>query len=391
MPLADALTTDVDLANGEERYGLTVVFCSDCYLVQILETVDDEVLYGRNYPYYSSFSPALLKHSRVNALSLIETRHLGPQSLVIELASNDGYLLKNFKEKGIPVLGIDPAEGPAAEAVKIGVPTICDYFGTELAGRLQADGTQADVVIGNNVLAHVSDLNGFVGGIAKILKPGGVTVIEAPYLKDLIDRCEFDTIYHEHHCYFSVSALAKLFARHGLTLADVQHLPIHGGSLRLFVTHESMVSDAVKAYLADEENAGMKEFAYYGDFGQRVAAIKQRLVELLTDLKSRGHSIAAYGAAAKGATLLNYTGVDAGYLDFVVDRNVHKHGAYMPGVRVPVKDPGALLTEKPDYVLMLAWNFSDEILRQQEEYSRRGGRWIVPIPFPVVLDEMAVH
>jgi len=389
MPLSDALV-DGRSDQPEARYGLTVVFCRACCLVQILETVPPEVLYGTDYPYYSSFSPYLLQHSADNARSLIASRYLNERSLVVELASNDGYLLKNFHQAGIPVLGIDPASGPAVEAQKAGIRTIVAYFGREMGEELRRQGLQADVVIGNNVLAHVADLNGFVAGIATLLKDDGVAVIEVPYVRDLIDHCEFDTIYHEHHCYFSITALLALFQRHGLKLSDVGHYPIHGGSLRLFVTHNEPVSDAVTTYLAEEQRAGLQRFDYYRDFAQRAQRVRTELRRLLRGLKGAGKRIGAYGAAAKGSTLLNFTGVGADVIDFVVDRNVHKQGMLMPGVHIPVREPEALVQEMPDYVLMLSWNFRDEILQQQAEYTRRGGLWIVPIPYPETLAPAAV-
>jgi SAM-dependent methyltransferase len=387
MPLSDGLVTPEQYARGEDRYGLTVVFCRNCCLMQIKETVPPEILFGADYPYYSSFSEYLLQHSRDNALRLIESRKLGPDSLVVELASNDGYLLKNFQEKGIPVLGIDPAPGPAAAAEKIGVPTLCEFFDADMARRLRDEGKRADVVIGNNVMAHIPDLNDFVEGISILLKDDGICVIENPYVKDLIENCEFDTIYHEHQCYHSVTAVSQLFARHGMTLFNVEHYPIHGGSMRYFGGPNQEVGESVKRYLADEAAAGLTSFDYYRDFGARVESIKTELVRLLQELKSSGKRIAAYGAAAKGSTLTNYTGVDHRFLDFVVDRNVHKHGLFMPGIGVPIRPVEALVEDMPDYVLILAWNFKDEILRQQSEYTRRGGRWIVPIPFPAVLEQ----
>ncbi len=385
-PLADGLLTPEQLDQPEPRYPLNVVFCGSCSLVQLREIVAPEVVFGEDYPYFSSFSDALIDHSRRNVEAIIAAQDLSENSLAVELASNDGYLLQFFAKEGIPVLGIDPAPGPAAAAEAAGVPTLREFFSRELAERLVAEGTTADVIIANNVLAHVADLNGFVAGIATLLTAEGVAVIEHPYLRDLIDHCEFDTIYHEHLCYFSVSALVPLFERHGLFLNDVQHLDIHGGSLRLFVGKQDAVSDAVRTHLADEAAAGMTGLAYYTDFADRVQAVRDGLVALLTDLRGQGRSIAAYGAAAKGATLLNYSGVGRQHLDYVVDRNTHKQGQHMPGVHVPITDPARLLEDQPDYVLLLTWNFRDEILAQQHTYLERGGRFIVPIPQPEIVD-----
>lgn len=386
-PLADRLLTAQMLDQPEPKFELTVHFCQDCSLVQIAETVPPETLFCEDYPYYSSFSEALLRHSRANAEELIESRRLGPNSLVVELASNDGYLLCNFVERGISVLGIDPAQGPAKVAQDRGVETLCTFFTFDLARKLRAEGRAADVMIANNVLAHVADLNGFVAGIATLLKDSGTAVIEVPYVRDLIEHCEFDTIYHEHLCYFSVTALTRLFARHGLTLNDVRRLPIHGGSLRLFVGHEKSVSRAVERMLEEERDLGVDRVDFYRDFAVRVRGIRTALRSLLDGLKAEGKRIAAYGAAAKGATLINYADIGSEYIDFVVDRNTHKQGCFMPGKHLPISPCERLLEDMPEYTLLLAWNFSKEIMQQQSEYLRRGGKFIVPVPEPRVIDE----
>jgi SAM-dependent methyltransferase len=384
-PLADRLLTNADLGKKELTFPLRVAFCEDCSLVQITETVNPEILFADAYPYFSSFSPALLKHSRENALDLIARRGLGQGSFVVELASNDGYLLKNYVEAGIPVLGIDPAVGPAQAAQKIGVPTRCAFFSRELAESLRSEGIRADVIHANNVLAHVADMNGFVAAIARILKDNGVAVIEAPYVEPLIEHCEFDTIYHEHLCYFSVTALDKLFRRHGLYLNDIKHLSIHGGSLRLYVEPRERVGASVKTQLAHETARGLDSIEYFRDFSAKVDGLKRDLSALLRRLKSERASIAAYAAAAKGATLINTVGIGGDIIDFVVDRNVHKQGKYMPGQRLPIRSTEALLDAQPDYVLLLAWNFADEILEQQKEYRARGGRFIIPVPQPQLI------
>ena len=384
-PLADRLVSTAQLAEQEPAYPLEVAFCPQCSLLQITETVPPEVLFCEDYPYYSSFSDVLLRHSRDNVLDLVRRRGLGRQSLAVELASNDGYLLKNYVEAGIPVLGIDPAEGPAREAEKIGIPTLNTFFTADLARQLAAEGWRADVVHGNNVLAHVADTNGFVGGIGTLLRDTGVAVIEVPYVKDLIDHREFDTIYHEHLCYFSVTALDHLFRRHGLYLNEVRRLPIHGGSLRLYVEKVERVGASVEQLLALEAAERVDRIDFYRDFAQRVEHLKAELLVLLGALKADGRSIAAYGAAAKGATLINYVGIGTDLIDFVVDRNVHKQGKYMPGRHIPIFSPDELLAAQPDFVLLLAWNFAAEIMEQQAEYARRGGRFIVPVPVPRIL------
>jgi len=385
VPLADALLEAKDLDRIEPKFPLDVAFCEDCTLVQIFETVPPEVLFCQDYPYYSSFSDALLAHSRANVENLIETRDLDENSFVVEIASNDGYLLQFFVEHGIPVLGIDPAEGPAKAAIEKGVPTLNDFFGRELAEKLRKDRKPADIIIGNNVLAHVADTNGFVAGVAALLADTGRAVFEVPYVKDLIDHCEFDTIYHEHLCYFSVTALSKLFARHGLTIDRIEHLPIHGGSLRVYVGHENAPDETVGEYLESERENRLDRFDYYEDFGMSVETLKLTLSALVDDLRKQGKSIAAYGAAAKGTVLLNYLGFGRETLDFVVDRNIHKQGRYMPGVHIPIHSPSLILEQAPDYVLLLPWNFKDEILEQQAEYRQLGGKFIIPIPSPQIV------
>ena len=385
-PLADRLLSADKLDDPELRFPLNVVLCESCALVQITETVDPEILFADDYPYYSSFSPALLEHSRANVMDLIERRGLGPDSFVVEVASNDGYLLKNYVEAGIPVLGIDPAEGPVSSAIEIGVDSICEFFGTEVATRLAAQGKRADVIHGNNVLAHVADTNGFVAGLATLVKPDGVIVIEAPYVRDLIEHTEFDTIYHEHLCYFSATSVKNLVERHGLHLNDYRWLPIHGGSLRYYISPKDEPSPELTALLDEEAQIGLVGREFYASFGERVDQLRTDLVKLIAELKAGGSSIAAYGAAAKGATLINYTGLGTDSLDFVVDRNVHKQGLFMPGMHLPIRSPEALVEERPEYVLVLAWNFLDEIVQQQQAYLAAGGRFIRPVPTPEIVE-----
>ncbi|UCF67360.1 MAG: class I SAM-dependent methyltransferase [Acidobacteriota bacterium] len=382
VPLANALVSESELDAAEPRFPLTLVFCPRCTLVQILETVAPEQLF-RHYYYFSSFSDTMVEHARQVVEKLTERLQLGPQSLVVEIASNDGYLLRHFVARGIPVLGIDPARNVAEAAQEAGVPTLCEFFGAELAGRLAGQGRRAELIIANNVLAHVADTNGFVAGIATLLAAGGTAVIEVPYLARMIEQLEFDTIYHEHLCYFSFHAAQALFARHGLRVVDVEQLTIHGGSLRLSLGHAATAADVspTVSQLAEvERRRGIPRGEYYDDFAARAERLKLQLMSELRARKASGQRLAAYGASAKGSTLMNYTGIDGSLIDFVADRSTVKQGHYTPGNHLPIVAAEALLERQPDAVLLLTWNFANEIFRQQAEYLRRGGEFIVPIP-----------
>ena len=387
-PLANSLLTPEQLGRPEPTYPLAIAFCTGCSLVQLTHAIPPEAMFS-DYLYLSSYSDTVADNAEDIVRRVLAERPLGPDHLAVEVASNDGYLLRHYVAAGVPVLGIDPAASIAAVAESRGVPTLVSYFGIDLARQLRDEGRRADVLHANNVMAHVPDINGFIAGIAHLLADDGVAILESPYLGDLVEHLEFDTIYHEHVFYYSLTAIDALLGRHGLEVQDCERIPIHGGTLRLFAGHAGArpTSPAVAELRAAEATAGMATLAYYTGFAARVGELAGQLRALLSSLKEEGARIAGYGAAAKGATLLNVAGVGTETLDFVVDRNPHKQGRYMPGVHIPVSAPERLLEERPEYLLLLAWNFAPEITRQQTEYQAGGGRFIVPAPRPQIVEQ----
>ena len=385
QPLANAFTVQPN-PPGEHRYPLDMALCEDCALAQLTVTVPPAELFS-DYAYFSSYSPTLGANAAELAGRLVEQRSLGPGDLAMEIGSNDGYLLQHYQERGVPVLGVDPACNVVEAARARGVPTECEAFGIDTAGKLAAQGHRATVLHANNVLAHVPDVNGVLAGSRRILADDGVMVVETPYVRDLVEHLEFDTIYHEHLFYYSVIALDRLFRRNGLRLDGIEHLPVHGGSLRVFGVVDDGANPPAKVqrFLDEERRLGIDRLAYFQDFGQRVDELRSELSDLLDNLRARGARLAGYGAAAKATVLLNAIGAEADTLEFVADQSPHKQGRHIPGVGTPIVEPATLLSEQPDYVLLLAWNFASDILEQQGAYRRAGGRFIMPVPEPRVI------
>jgi SAM-dependent methyltransferase len=379
-PIANSLRDSADAARQAPRYPLGIMMCRDCGLVQLADALPAEAIFTADYPYFSSYSDELRKHSRLHAEQITDELGLGPQSLVVEIGSNDGYLLREFRDLGVRVLGIDPSPGPAAVAQADGIDTLVEFFGVPLAQQLRDQRIQPDLILANNVMAHVPDLNSFVAGITELAGPSTTVQIENPSVRELVDKVEFDTIYHEHYCYFSSLAVLRLLARHGLTLQDVEQFPLHGGTLRWTAGRGGPTRAGAHEAVGLETAAGLDRPDYFVDFRTQVASLQSSLMDLLTTLRNEGSRVAAYGAAAKGATLLNSSGVQPGMLSFVADRNVNKQGRFMPGVALEIVSPEQLIADNPDYVLLLAWNFVDEILQQLAPYRAQGGRIIVPVP-----------
>lgn len=386
-PIANEYVKDADA--DERFYPLHAYVCESCLMVQLGTIVDAAVIFPPDYAYFSSYSDSWVEHARRYVEAMVERFGYGADQKVIEVASNDGYLLQFFVQQGVPVLGVEPTAGTAAAAEERGVPSVVEFFGSELATRLADEGHSADLVIGNNVLAHVPPVHDFVEGLRIVLKPGGVVTMEFPHVLRLIEEREFDTIYHEHYSYWSLLVVERLFAEHGLALFDVEELRSHGGSLRIYARHAGLdgeLSQRVEELKAREREAGLDRLETYEAFGDSVRAAKRSLLEFLLRAKDEGKSVAAYGAAAKGTTLLNYCGIRSDFVDYVVDRNPHKQGTYLPGVRLPIHPPEHVAETKPDFLLILPWNLAEEISGQMAHIREWGGRFVVPIPQVRVFD-----
>ncbi len=383
QPASNAFVASLADVSREKRYPLRAKVCETCKLVQVDYDVAPQELFG-DYVYFSSYSDDWLAHAKAYCEMARRRFGLGAGSLAVELASNDGYLLRNFIDMGVPVLGIDPSGSVAAAAEKIGVPTLVEFFGEGLARKLVADGRQADLIIANNVLAHVPLLNDFVAGISLLLKARGTVTIEFPHLLELIEHVEFDTIYHEHYSYFSLYALEQVFSRHALRLYDAERLPTHGGSLRIYASHSKRAdledSAVLRELRAEESAAGLADLPTYLRFAGRVEDCRRSLLAFLAAAKREGKVVAAYGAAAKGNTLLNFCGVTPADIPVVADRNPHKQSKFLPGTHIPVVSPQALLEARPDYVLILPWNLQAEIREQLQAIGTWGGRFVTPVP-----------
>jgi hypothetical protein len=387
-PLCESYVPAESVNAMEAFYPLRVLVCRTCWLVQLEQYVTAHDIFSE-YAYFSSYSDSWVEHARRYTVDMTRRFGLGPTSSVIELASNDGYLLQWFVQQGIPVLGIEPAANVATAAEERGVPTLVRFFGVELAAQLAAEGRHADLLIGNNVLAQVPDLNDFVGGMALVLGAEGVITLEFPHVLRLIDENQFDTIYHEHFSYFSLHTVASILSRHGLEVFDVDELPTHGGSLRVYARHDDdlthPVTPAVKELLVTEEAFGLTDITRYARFASQVEETKRQILDLLIRLKREGASIAGYGAPGKGNTLLNYCGIRTDFIEFTVDRNPYKQGKFLPGTHIPIHPPEAIERRRPDYVFILPWNVQDEIIAQLSYIRDWGGQFIVPIPTARVL------
>ena len=382
-PLANGFLARNQLQEREVFYPLHTYVCSNCFLVQLEEFETPEQIFS-DYAYFSSYSQSWLDHARQYVDMMIERFQLNAAKQVIEIASNDGYLLQYFRQKEIPVLGIEPAANVAEVAVNKGIPTEVTFFGTATAEQIAGKGKKADLLLGNNVLAHVPDINDFVAGMKIVLQPDGIITMEFPHLLQLIRQNQFDTIYHEHFSYLSLSTARSIFTHHKLMIFDVEELPSHGGSLRIFACHAAnekfSVSASVEEMLQLERSEGMRQVDTYKLFENKVHHIKRSLLSFFIEAKNQGKTIVGYGAAAKGNTLLNYCGIRRDFIDYVADRNPHKQGMYLPGTHIPVSGPEKIVETRPDYLFILPWNLRDEVISQMSCIRKWGGRFVLPIP-----------
>lgn len=389
-PLCQTQISPEQLNHGEAFYPLRVYVCDDCFLVQLDEYVSPDVIFGEDYPYFSSYSDSWVKHAKNYTDKMVTEYGIGPDSFVVEVASNDGYLLQHFASAGVPCLGIEPSEGVANAAREKGIDTRTSFFGKQTAIDVASEYKKANLVLGNNVLAHVPQLNDFVSGLREILADDGIITMEFPHLMRLMLEHQFDTIYHEHFSYFSFSTVSRIFAKHGLTIFDVEELPTHGGSLRIYAAHADSAGHALSSRAAEllhrEESMGFKTLEFYAGFQEAVRETKRALLEFLLTAKRAGKSIVGYGAPGKGNTLLNYCGIRQDFLDYTVDRNPHKQGTYTPGTRIPILDPSAISQSKPDYILILPWNLKEEISQSMGFVREWGCQFVVPIPTVEILD-----
>ena len=382
-PLANSYLREEQIKEMEPFYPLQVLVCDNCYLVQLPVFESPESIFG-DYAYFSSFSESWLKHAKKYTDMMIGRFHFNSDSHIIEIASNDGYLLQYFREKGIPVLGIEPAKNVAKAAQDAGISTLTKFFGADTAKELKNEGIAADLLIGNNVLAHVPDVNDFVKGMKIVLKPQGIITMEFPHLMRLMEDNQFDTIYHEHFSYFSFLSAEKIFSSHGLKIFDADELPTHGGSLRIYACHAEDLSQGLSPNVIRlknlEESQGYVRMEFYGTFAEKVKETKRNILKFLIDAKQEGKTIAGYGAPAKGNTLLNYCGIRSDFIDYTVDRSPHKQGLYLPGTHIPVCHPDKVKETKPDYLVILPWNLKDEIMQQMAHIRGWGGKFVVLIP-----------
>ncbi len=389
-PIGNDYIKPENLYAMEPFYPLETYVCDSCFLVQLPEHQSAENIFAEDYTYFSSYSDSWLQHASNYVDMMMERFGFNENSQVVELASNDGYLLQYFKKKGVPILGIEPAANVAEVAEKNGIPSVVKFFGVQTANDLVNDGTKADLLLGNNVLAHVPDINDFVGGMKIILKEEGIITMEFPHLMRLIELNQFDTIYHEHFSYLSFTTVEKIFAHHGLTLFDVEELPTHGGSLRIFARHQQdeskPVTERVHAMRNTEAEKGFTTLDYYLSYQTQIDETKRNLLKFLIEAKEQGKTVAGYGAPCKGNTLLNYCGVKVDLIQYTVDRSPAKKGSYLPGTRIPIYDPDKLFETKPDYILILPWNLKDEIVNQMSDARSWGCKFVVPIPTVEVID-----